>query len=113
MDIYEALNEETAAKVSLITMSKGASKAGGWAALPYKKFLEVAREFQAGLRSCDGLRCSQTTARGPNRITVAPPRHTAAPIKSHLSGRAPSTAHIQISEAAMYTPPYAAYARPA
>ena len=48
MDIYEAPNEETAAKVSLITMSKGASKAESWVALPYKKFLEITREFQTG-----------------------------------------------------------------
>ena len=41
MDIYEAPNEEVAAKVSLITMSRGAVKAETWAALPYKRFLKV------------------------------------------------------------------------
>ena len=43
MDIYEAPNEEIAAKVSMITMSKGAVKAETWTALPYKKFLRVAK----------------------------------------------------------------------
>ncbi len=45
MDIYEAPNEEVAAKVSMITMSKGAVKAETWAALPYKRFLKVAKEM--------------------------------------------------------------------
>ena len=45
MDIYEAPNEEVAAKVSMITMSKGAVKAETWAALPYKRFLKVAKEL--------------------------------------------------------------------
>jgi len=43
MDIYEAPDEETAAKVSLITMSKGAVKAESWTALPYKSFLKIAK----------------------------------------------------------------------
>jgi uncharacterized protein with GYD domain len=45
MDIYEAPNEEEAAKVSLITMSKGAVKAETWAALPYKRFVEVTKKL--------------------------------------------------------------------
>ncbi len=45
MDIYEAPNEEAAAKVSLITMSKGAVKAETWAALPYKRFVEITKEL--------------------------------------------------------------------
>jgi uncharacterized protein with GYD domain len=45
LDIYEAPNEEVAARVSMITMSKGAVKAETWAALPYKRFLEVARNL--------------------------------------------------------------------
>jgi len=45
MDIYEAPNEEVAAKVSLITMSRGAVKAETWAALPYKKFLKIVEEM--------------------------------------------------------------------
>ena len=45
LDIYEAPNEETAAKVSMISMSLGAAKAESWAALPYQRFLEVAKDF--------------------------------------------------------------------
>ncbi len=45
MDIYEAPNEESAAKVSMITMSKGAFKAESWNALPYKKFLELSKNI--------------------------------------------------------------------
>ena len=45
MDIYEAPSEEVAAKVSMITMSQGAVKAESWTALPYKRFLEIAKEL--------------------------------------------------------------------
>ncbi|MBI4810852.1 MAG: GYD domain-containing protein [Ignavibacteriales bacterium] len=45
MDIYEAPNEEVAAKVSMITMSQGAVKAESWTALPYKRFLEIAKKL--------------------------------------------------------------------
>ena len=45
MDIYEAPNEEEAAKVSMITMSKGAVKAETWTALPYTKFVKIAKEL--------------------------------------------------------------------
>ncbi|MGE5681617.1 MAG: GYD domain-containing protein [Bacillota bacterium] len=45
MDIYEAPNEEAAAKVSLITMSKGAVKAESWSAIPYKRFLEISNKL--------------------------------------------------------------------
>ena len=45
MDIYEAPGEEAAAKVSLITMAKGAVKTETWPALPYKRFLEVAKNL--------------------------------------------------------------------
>ncbi|MFX1537570.1 MAG: GYD domain-containing protein [Promethearchaeota archaeon] len=44
MDIFEAPNEETAAKVSLLTMSLGAVKAESWPAIPYKRFLELVKE---------------------------------------------------------------------
>ncbi len=43
MDIYEAPSPEVAAKVSMITMSRGAVKAETWAALPYKKYMEIAK----------------------------------------------------------------------
>ncbi len=42
MDIYEAPDEEVAAKVSMITMAQGAVQAETWAALPYKKFVKIA-----------------------------------------------------------------------
>ena len=45
MDIYEAPNEEVAAKVSMITMSKGAVKAETLPAVPYKRYLEIINEI--------------------------------------------------------------------
>ena len=45
MDIYEAPNTEEAAKVSMITMAKGAVKAETWSALPYKEFVKIAKEL--------------------------------------------------------------------
>ncbi len=45
MDIYEAPNEETAAKVSMITMSKGAVSAESMPAIPYKRYLEIIKEL--------------------------------------------------------------------
>jgi uncharacterized protein with GYD domain len=45
MDIYEAPDEIAAAKVSMITMARGAVKAETWTALPYKKFLEVGKHL--------------------------------------------------------------------
>jgi uncharacterized protein with GYD domain len=45
LDIYEAPDEETAAKVSLISQANGAYKAESWAAIPYKRFLELTREI--------------------------------------------------------------------
>ena len=45
IDIYEAPDEETAAKVSLISMANGAQKAESWVALPYKRMLELAAEI--------------------------------------------------------------------
>ena len=44
MDIFEAPDEEAAAKVSLISLSRGAVKAESWTAIPYSRFLEIARE---------------------------------------------------------------------
>jgi len=43
LDIYEAPDEHVAAKVSMITMAKGAVKAETWSALPYKAFLDVVK----------------------------------------------------------------------
>lgn len=44
LDIYEAPNEETAAKVSLISLQSGAFQAESWVAIPYKRFVELAKE---------------------------------------------------------------------
>jgi uncharacterized protein with GYD domain len=41
MDIYEAPDDETAHKVSLISRSEGALSAESWPALAYDRFLEV------------------------------------------------------------------------
>ncbi|MFH1755256.1 MAG: GYD domain-containing protein [Candidatus Latescibacterota bacterium] len=45
MDIFEAPNEEIAAKVSLITLSSGALQAESWTAIPYNRFLELVDEI--------------------------------------------------------------------
>ena len=44
-DIYEAPDEETAAKVSMISLANGASEAQSWSAIPYKKFLQLTEEI--------------------------------------------------------------------
>lgn len=45
MDIYEAPDEEEAAKVSMITMMQGAVKAESMTAIPYKKYLDLIKEL--------------------------------------------------------------------
>ncbi|MDI6839966.1 MAG: GYD domain-containing protein [bacterium] len=45
LDIYEAPNEEVAAKVSMISLSLGATKAESWTAIPYKRFVELTEEI--------------------------------------------------------------------
>ncbi len=45
IDIYEAPDEETAAKVSMISLSNGAFQAESWMAIPYKRFVELAQEI--------------------------------------------------------------------
>jgi uncharacterized protein with GYD domain len=45
MDIYEAPNEEEAAKVSMITMMKGAVKAESLTAIPYKRYMDLIKEL--------------------------------------------------------------------
>lgn len=45
LDIYEAPDEETAAKVSMISLSNGALTAESHIAIPYKRFLELASEI--------------------------------------------------------------------
>ncbi len=45
VDIYEAPDEETAAKVSMISMANGASHAESHLAIPYKRFVELTEEI--------------------------------------------------------------------
>lgn len=45
LDIYEAPDAETAAKVSMISMMNGALKAESWTAIPYKRFVELSKEI--------------------------------------------------------------------
>ncbi|MCK4574347.1 MAG: GYD domain-containing protein [candidate division Zixibacteria bacterium] len=44
-DIYEAPDAETAAKVSMISLSNGALQAESWMAIPYKRIVELATEI--------------------------------------------------------------------
>lgn len=45
IDIFEAPDEETAAKVSMISQSHGAFQAESWVAIPYKRYVELAEEI--------------------------------------------------------------------
>jgi uncharacterized protein with GYD domain len=45
LDIYEAPDAETAAKVSLISLQTGALQAESWVALPYQRFVELTKEI--------------------------------------------------------------------
>ena len=45
LDIYEARDEETAAKVSMISLENGAFQAKSLIAIPYKRFLNLAKEI--------------------------------------------------------------------
>ena len=45
MDIYEAPDDKTAAKVSMISLDNGAFTSESWPAIPYKRFIELAREI--------------------------------------------------------------------
>ena len=45
VDIYEAPDAETAAKVSMISLSHGALQAESWLAIPYKKIVDLASEI--------------------------------------------------------------------
>jgi uncharacterized protein with GYD domain len=45
LDIYEAPDEETAAKVSIISQANGAIQAQSLPAIPYKRFLELVDEI--------------------------------------------------------------------
>ena len=45
VDIYEAPDADTAAKVSMISLANGALQAESWVAIPYKRVLELADEI--------------------------------------------------------------------
>ena len=45
VDIYEAPDAETAAKVSMISLANGALQAESWMAIPYKKIVDLASEI--------------------------------------------------------------------
>ncbi len=45
MDIYEAPDNKTAAKVSMISLSNGAFQAESWSAIPYKEFVDLTGEI--------------------------------------------------------------------
>ena len=45
LDIYEAPDEESAAKVSMISLSNGAFQAESLVAIPYKRFLELTEKI--------------------------------------------------------------------
>ena len=45
MSIYEAPNEEVAAKVSMISIANGAFQAQSWTAIEYKRFIELTEEI--------------------------------------------------------------------
>lgn len=45
MDIYDAKNDETAAKVSLISRANGALKAESWPAIEWGRFVQITREI--------------------------------------------------------------------
>ena len=45
MDIYEAPDEETAAKVSMISRANGATMAESWTAIPYKRYIDITKEL--------------------------------------------------------------------
>ncbi len=46
VDIYEAPDAETAAKVSMISLANGALQAESWMAIPYKRIVDLAGEIE-------------------------------------------------------------------
>lgn len=45
IDIFEAPDEEVAAKVSMISRQYGAAQAESWTAIPYKRFVQLSEEI--------------------------------------------------------------------
>jgi len=50
MHIYEAEDEESAARVSLLTRSRGAAQVESWLALPYERIIQLQKEIQPSER---------------------------------------------------------------
>jgi hypothetical protein len=46
MDIYEAPDERTAAKVSLLTRSYVSAQVESWLAIPYEQIMEMTEEIK-------------------------------------------------------------------
>ena len=44
LDLYEAANEEEAAKVAMVSLSLGALSAETWTLLPYQRYVQLAKE---------------------------------------------------------------------
>jgi len=51
LDIYEAPDEESAAKVSMISLSNGAFQSESLVAIPYKRFVELTAQIWIGIKS--------------------------------------------------------------
>ncbi|HUX07057.1 MAG TPA: GYD domain-containing protein [Acidobacteriota bacterium] len=47
MDIYEAENEEEAAKVSMVTLANGAAEAINWTLIPYQRYLAMIKDLES------------------------------------------------------------------
>jgi uncharacterized protein with GYD domain len=45
LDLFEAPNEEVAAKVSMISLARGAVQAESWTAIAYSRFVELTKEI--------------------------------------------------------------------
>ncbi|MBC8478738.1 MAG: GYD domain-containing protein [Candidatus Delongbacteria bacterium] len=45
LDIFEAPDAETAAKVSMISQQNGAARSESWTAIPYMRFLDLTAEI--------------------------------------------------------------------
>jgi len=52
MDVYEAPDEETAARVSMLTRAHGGHQVESWLAIPYEKVMEMSEEI-AGQSTSD------------------------------------------------------------
>jgi uncharacterized protein with GYD domain len=54
MDVYEAKDEETAFKVSMLSRELGATAAESWPALQYDDFLPIAKSVEASASKANG-----------------------------------------------------------